>query len=137
MIQKSSLPENLRSVSMVLTPDSAHKGHAFFAYAANDLIDTDHGVIVDVEATRAIRQAEVGPARTVLRSSPTPDLDHRLTIPGAPCGADVACSAACPGQSRPITDPITRTAPTTIIPPNRSPRTAQPNSTATTGFTKV
>src|ERR1700729_89514 len=41
----------------------AHKGHAFFAYAANYLIDTDHGVIVDVEATRAIRQAEVGAAR--------------------------------------------------------------------------
>ena len=31
----------------------AHKGHAFFAYSANYLIDTDHGVIVDVEATRA------------------------------------------------------------------------------------
>ena len=30
----------------------AHKGHAFFAYANNYLIDTDHGVIVDVEATR-------------------------------------------------------------------------------------
>jgi transposase len=30
----------------------AHKGHAFFAYATNYLIDTDHGVIVDVEATR-------------------------------------------------------------------------------------
>jgi hypothetical protein len=30
----------------------AHKGHAFFAYADNYLIDTDHGVIVDVEATR-------------------------------------------------------------------------------------
>ena len=41
----------------------AHKGHAFFAYATNYLIDTDHGVIVDVEATRAIRQAEVGAAR--------------------------------------------------------------------------
>jgi hypothetical protein len=35
----------------------AHKGHAFFAYAANYLIDADYGVIVDVEATRAIRQA--------------------------------------------------------------------------------
>ena len=44
----------------------AHKGHARFAYATNYLIDTDHGVIVDVEATRAIRQAEVGPARTML-----------------------------------------------------------------------
>jgi transposase len=44
----------------------AHKGHAFFAYATNYLIDTEHGVIVDVEATRAIRQAEVGAARTML-----------------------------------------------------------------------
>ena len=44
----------------------AHKGHAFFAYATNYLIDTDHGVILDVEATRAIRQAEVGAARTML-----------------------------------------------------------------------
>ena len=46
--------------------DGAHKGHAFFAYAANYLIDADHGVIVDDEATRAIRQAEVGAARTML-----------------------------------------------------------------------
>jgi transposase len=44
----------------------AHKGHAFFAYATNYLIDTDHGVIVDVEATRAVRQADVGAARTML-----------------------------------------------------------------------
>jgi len=43
----------------------AHKGHAFFAYATNYLIDTDHAVIVDVEATRAIRQAEVGASRTM------------------------------------------------------------------------
>jgi transposase len=42
----------------------AHKGHGFLAYAANYLIDTDHGVIVDVEATRAIRQAEVAAAQT-------------------------------------------------------------------------
>jgi len=44
----------------------AHKGHAFFAYATNYLIDTDNAVILDVEATRAIRQAEVGAARTML-----------------------------------------------------------------------
>src|SRR6202041_1607217 len=49
----------------------AHKGHAFFAYAANYLIDTEHGVIVDVEATRAIRQAEVGAARTMLERTET------------------------------------------------------------------
>jgi transposase len=44
----------------------AQKGHAFFAYATNYLIDLDHAVIVDVEATRAIRQAEVGSARTMI-----------------------------------------------------------------------
>ena len=44
----------------------AHKGHAFFAYATNYLIDTDNAVIVDVETTRAIRQAEVGAARTMI-----------------------------------------------------------------------
>ncbi len=42
------------------------KGPAFFAYSTNYLIDTDHGVIVDVEATRSIRQAEVGAAQTML-----------------------------------------------------------------------
>jgi hypothetical protein len=49
----------------------AHKGHAFFAYANNYLIDTDHGVIADVEATRAIRQAEVGAAWTMLERTET------------------------------------------------------------------
>ena len=46
--------------------DRRHKGHAFFAYATNYLIDTQHAVILDVEATRAIRQAEVGASRTML-----------------------------------------------------------------------
>jgi transposase len=44
----------------------ALKGPAFFAYADNYLIDVRHGVIVDVEASRAVRQAEVGAARTML-----------------------------------------------------------------------
>jgi transposase len=44
----------------------AHKGPAFFAYATNYLIDNKHAVIVDVEASRAIRQAEVGAARTMI-----------------------------------------------------------------------
>jgi len=44
----------------------ALKGHAFFAYAANYLVDIDNAVIVDVAATRAIRQAEVGSARTMI-----------------------------------------------------------------------
>src|SRR6202790_4293686 len=44
----------------------AHKGPAFFAYSDNYLIDVKFGVIVDVEASRAVRQAEVGAARTML-----------------------------------------------------------------------
>jgi transposase len=44
----------------------ALKGHAFFAYATNYLIDLKHAVIVDVEASRAIRQAEVGAVRTMI-----------------------------------------------------------------------
>jgi transposase len=44
----------------------ALRGPAFFAYANNYLIDTDNAIIVDVEASRAIRQAEVGAARTMI-----------------------------------------------------------------------
>src|SRR5438067_1715094 len=44
----------------------AHKGHAFFAYADNYLIDLKAAIIVDVEATRVNRRAEVGAARTML-----------------------------------------------------------------------
>jgi transposase len=44
----------------------AHGGQAFFAYATNYLIDTDHAIIVDVEATTAIRQAEVLAARRMI-----------------------------------------------------------------------
>jgi transposase len=44
----------------------ALRGPAFFAYADNYLIDLHSAVIVDVEASRAVRQAEVGAARTML-----------------------------------------------------------------------
>ena len=44
----------------------AHKGPAFFAYSDNYLIDVKFGVIVDVEASRSIRQAEVGAAKTMI-----------------------------------------------------------------------
>ncbi len=43
-----------------------YKGHAFFAYADNYLIDLKASIILDVEATRAIRQAEVGAAKTMI-----------------------------------------------------------------------
>ena len=44
----------------------AHKGHAFFAYADNYLIDLKAAIIVDVEATRVSRPAEVGAAKIML-----------------------------------------------------------------------
>jgi transposase len=44
----------------------AMRGPAFFAYATNYLVDTENAIIVDVEASRAIRTAEVGAARTMI-----------------------------------------------------------------------
>lgn len=44
----------------------ARGGPAYFAYSNNYLIDTDNGVILDIEATRSIRQAEVGSVRTMI-----------------------------------------------------------------------
>lgn len=44
----------------------ALRNAAFFAYADNYLIDVKFGIIMDVEASRAIRQAEVGAAQTMI-----------------------------------------------------------------------
>src|SRR3977135_2614941 len=48
---------------------AAHRGPAFFAYSANYLIDVDNAIIVDVEATTAIRQAEVTAAKPMSERS--------------------------------------------------------------------
>lgn len=65
----------------------AHKGHAFFAYATNYLIDTENAVILDVEASRAIRQPEVGASQGAADRTAhpgvrqvQPDRRHLLTI---------------------------------------------------------
>jgi hypothetical protein len=47
----------------------AHGGQAFFAYSTNYLIDADNAIIVDVEATTAIRQAEVAAAKRMIERS--------------------------------------------------------------------
>src|SRR5258708_10988882 len=44
----------------------AMRGPPFFAYSDNSLIDVKFGIIMDVEASRAIRQAEVGAAKTMI-----------------------------------------------------------------------
>ncbi len=45
---------------------AAHGGQATFCYCTNYLIDTDNAVIMDVEATTAVRQAEVTAAKTMI-----------------------------------------------------------------------
>jgi hypothetical protein len=48
---------------------AAHRGPDFFAYSTNYLIDVDNAIIVDVEATTAIRQAEILPAKRMIERS--------------------------------------------------------------------
>jgi hypothetical protein len=45
---------------------SAADTPAFYAYSGNYLVDLKNAVIMDVEATTAIRQAEVGTAKTTV-----------------------------------------------------------------------
>jgi len=45
---------------------AASGGPAFYAYSDNYLIDLKHAVIMDVQATTAVRQAEVTAARTMI-----------------------------------------------------------------------
>jgi hypothetical protein len=67
----------------------AHKGHAFFAYANNYLIDLKAAIIVNVEGTRAIRQAEVGAARTMIERT-----EDRLGLSPERVAADSAYGSA-------------------------------------------
>src|SRR5262249_15370150 len=63
----------------------AMRGPAFFAYANNYLIDVKFGVIMDVEASRAIRQAEVGAAKTMIERT-----EQRFDIKPERLAADTA-----------------------------------------------
>lgn len=56
---------------------AAHRGLAFFAYSANYLIDVGNAIIVDVEATTAIRQAEVLAAKRMVEHRSTASLSTR------------------------------------------------------------
>jgi transposase len=67
----------------------AHKGPAFFAYSDNYLIDVKFGVIVDVEASRAIRQAEVGAAKTMIERT-----EERFGLKPERLAADTAYGSA-------------------------------------------
>ncbi len=64
------------------------RGPAFFAYADNYLIDVKFGIIVDVEASRAIRQAEVSAAKTMIeRTEPRFDLKPTCLAADTPYGS--------------------------------------------------
>ena len=41
-------------------------GSAYYAYSTNYLVDTDAGIIVDVEATPALRTPETWPTKTMI-----------------------------------------------------------------------
>ena len=67
----------------------ADKGPAYFAYATNYLIDLQHAVIVDVEASTAVRQAEVGAVRTMIER-----VRERHDLQPARLAADTAYGSA-------------------------------------------
>src|SRR5436853_4388026 len=65
------------------------RGPAFFAYADNYLIDVKFGIIMDVEASRAIRQAEVGAAKTMIERT-----EERFGLKPERLAADTAYGSA-------------------------------------------
>ena len=67
----------------------AHGGQAFFAYCTNYLIDLDHAVIVDVEASTAVRQAEVTAAKTMIERT-----EERFDLYPQRLAADTAYGSA-------------------------------------------
>jgi transposase len=67
----------------------AMRGPAFFAYADNYLIDVKVGIIMDVEASRAIRQAEIGAAKTMIERT-----EERFGVRPERLAADTAYGSA-------------------------------------------
>lgn len=67
----------------------ANGDRPFFAYSTNYLVDLDNAIIVDVETTAPIRQAEVGAVRTMLTRS-----KDRFDLHPGKLAADTAYGAA-------------------------------------------
>ena len=91
----------------------ANGGLAFFAYCTNYLIDLKHAVIMDVEATTAVRQAEVtapsagcsterrsGSASGPSGSRRIPAMAMRPTLPGWSTSAASSRISRCSRRSR-------------------------------------
>lgn len=62
----SVTPKFLSQTDPAARWSGAHGGPAYYAYSVNYLVDVDHAVIVDVEGTTAIRQAEAAAAKRML-----------------------------------------------------------------------
>jgi hypothetical protein len=71
------------------TMDRRSQGACLLAYADSYLIDLKAAIIVDVEATRGIRQAEVGAARTMIERA-----EDRLGLCPERVAADSAYGSA-------------------------------------------
>ena len=68
---------------------AAQGGQAFFAYCTNYLIDLDHAVILDVESSTAVRQAEVTAAKTMIERT-----QERFDLTPKRLAADTAYGSA-------------------------------------------
>ena len=67
MMQRSAAPpQQLAVTDPAARWAAATRERAFFAYSTNYLIDLEHAVIVDVEATTSVRQAEVTAQRRMI-----------------------------------------------------------------------
>jgi len=61
-----TLPKSVSLTDPAARYTAAPGGTAFYAYSSNYLVDVDAGIIVDVEATPAIRTDEVNATRTMI-----------------------------------------------------------------------
>jgi transposase len=111
----------------------ANGGQAYFAYSDNYLIDLDHGIIVDVEPSTAVRTAEVTAAKTMIsRSEAQFGLCPRAWRATRPMARPRCCSGWCTSAA---SSPTFRcsTSPSAPMTPSRaatSPFDAGPTPTA-------
>jgi hypothetical protein len=72
----------------------AHAGQAFFGYSTNYLVDVENAIIIDVEATTAIRKAEVLAAKRMIERT----LERFDLYPSRLLGDSGYGSAQMPGK---------------------------------------
>jgi hypothetical protein len=83
------VPKQLAPTDPAARRTAASRERAFFAYSTNYLIDLDHAVIVGVEATTSVRQAEVTAQRRMIERA-----QERFGLRPARLAADTAYGSA-------------------------------------------